>query len=145
MLSSSSDSSWWPDGENVSIYMNDKLVAQGDYSYGYYFDLTGDLIEDGKLIIKVLSTEKQYIYEKGEDSDVDFDLIEAMSGTEEIIGEGTNLVLDDDYRVRTEVESDIYINGTLMIENAGTYPGWKFTLTEDMSVNNKVVITVKRH
>lgn len=86
--------------------------------------------------------EKQYIYEKGADSDVEFNLTDDV--TYDLIQEGTNLELGHPYRVITplsEDEHDFYINGVY----EGTLVAFPFVLTEDMSVDDKVVITVKRH
>ena len=85
--------------------------------------------------------EKQYIYEKGEDSDVEFDLHDGYD--DHRIEPGANLEVDYPYWVTSDgVSCDFYINGNLMLQDVAEY---YFTLTEDMSVNNKVVITVKKH
>lgn len=89
--------------------------------------------------LTVLPPEKQYIYEKGEDSDVDFDLHHHGN----LVQPGTNLTIGNEYIVLTFLDQgDIFINDVLKAENKDKLI---FTLTEDMSVNNKVVITVKRH
>jgi len=104
------------------------------------FDVeTKDLYSDGEG--PEPPVEKKYIYEKGEDSDVAFYLTE-YDGSEEI-QEGTNLTVNDRYDIHTvpETSCDFYVNGIYI----GADILVAFTLTEDMSVDNKVIITVKRH
>lgn len=91
---------------------------------------------------------KQYIYEKGEDSDVEF-VTAYMEGVMfHVVNEGDELQVGTQYSIlKNSVMPlqdfvDVYVNGSLVAENTKSYI---FIFEEDMSVNNKVVITVKRH
>ena len=141
----------------------DKILFTGNYNGEDYTDLELSADEDRVFLppngrgywhkdkfqsdctITVVREEKLYIYEKGEDSNVEFNLNLFYSG--EQVEEGTDLVPGLNYLVASQMipgsAVDIYVNENLIISGASVlYP---FNLTEGMSVNNKVVITVKKH
>ena len=131
---------WGLDWIEYDLYINDIFIKTG--SSAIPFTLTEDMSVNNKVVITVKKHEgqKQYIYEKGEDSDVEFDLNYDYDTT---IQPGTNLTVGIEYRISTDVfPCDFYINNVLVGDSSADY---NFTLTADMSVNNRVIITVKKN
>lgn len=121
--------------QSKSLYIRGHaVISNPEEATDWYISQSGE----GILTVNDKS-QKQYIYEKGEDSDVEFDLHHHGN----LVQPGTNLTIGNEYTVLTFLDQgDIFINDVLKAENKDKLI---FTLTEDMSVNNKVVITVKRH